>query len=84
MKEGYQRIVILTPPMQNSSTRLKRYQGITEAIKETEIELEEVFTEEVKDLFTSDPMIWEKIEPFCKDDKNSYLCLQRRSALWSY
>ncbi|QSR13786.1 LacI family DNA-binding transcriptional regulator [Lactococcus sp. LG606] len=71
VKEGYQRIVILTPPIQNSSTRLKRYEGITEAIKDTDIELEEVFTEEVKDLFTSDPMIWEKIEPFCKDDKKT-------------
>ncbi len=73
VKEGYQRIIILTPPMKNSSTRLKRYEGINEAIKDTDIELEEVFTEEVKDLFTSDPAIWEKIELFCKDDKKTVI-----------
>lgn len=71
VREGYQRIVILTPPMENSSTRLKRFEGITKAIKNTEVELEEVLTEEVKDLFSSDQRIWENIRPFCEDDKKT-------------
>ncbi|KZK06465.1 Transcriptional regulator RegR rpressor of hyaluronate and KDG utilization [Lactococcus cremoris] len=65
---GYQRIVVLTPPMLNSSTRLSRYEGIKQVIKGSKIEIEEIYTEEVQGVFSTSQKIWNNIRDFCEDD----------------
>lgn len=73
VEKGYQRIVILTPPMANSVTRLKRYEGIKQAIQNTEVEIEVVLTDEVQGVFSSNQTIWGNIRDFCEDDKKTVI-----------
>lgn len=66
IQKDYQRIIVISPPVTYSSTRIGRYEGLVEALKDTKVELKEIITPEAKDLDFSSQH-YSEIENLLKD-----------------
>lgn len=69
MEKKYERIIVVSPPIEVSSPRTKRYQGILEALKDsgTDIEVIILVASEVKDIVAEEPEIWGKLHTLLKE-----------------
>lgn len=67
IEKNYKRLIVLSPPVTFSSTRIKRYEGLMDAIKTQEIELKEFIAPEAKDLDVDNSQFWNEILPLTQD-----------------
>lgn len=66
IEKGYQRIIVVSPPVIHSTPRIARYEGLVDALKDTKIELKEIIAPEAKNLDSNDDH-WKEIKG-CLDD----------------
>ncbi|KST90532.1 Transcriptional regulator KdgR KDG operon repressor [Lactococcus lactis subsp. lactis] len=65
--KGYQRIIVVSPPLINSTPRIARYEGLIDAIRNTNVEIKEIIAPEAKNL-NSDLNHLKEITELLKDD----------------
>lgn len=67
IEKGYQRIIVLSPPVTHSTPRIARYEGLIEALKGTGITLKEIIAPEAKNLDIEDES-WKKVKECLNDE----------------
>lgn len=67
LEKDYQRVVVVTPPIDHASPRVNRYQGLKDALADTDVEIIPIITPEIKDIVAQDKEIWEQISPYIND-----------------
>lgn len=67
IEKGYQRIIVVSPPVIHSTPRIARYEGLIEAITNTDVEIKEIIAPEAKNLDVNDNY-WEAITEMLNDD----------------
>lgn len=60
VEKGYERIIVLSPPVTYSTVRIARYEGLLAALKNTNVEIVELLAPEAKDMGMNDP-IWQEL-----------------------
>jgi LacI family kdg operon repressor len=67
VEHGYRRVVVLSPPIDDSSVRTNRYRGLEAALSGSEIKIEKVITSEIKDIIADGDQLWENVGGFVGD-----------------
>jgi LacI family kdg operon repressor len=60
-EKGYQRVIVVTPPIKESSPRVNRYKGLLNAVSGSKIDIKVVETSEIRDVISQDKVIWEEV-----------------------
>lgn len=66
IEKGYERIIVVSPPIEASSPRTKRYQGMLNALKASKTEVTILVSSEVKDIVADDQEVWNTIKELLK------------------
>lgn len=67
IKKGYKRLIVISPPVTFSSTRISRYEGLADALKYQNIELFEFIAPEAKDIEEINNLFWDDILRLSQD-----------------
>lgn len=67
-QNNYKRVVVVSPPIKYASPRINRLKGILNELVDTDIEVKQIITTEIRDTVARDEKIWGQIREDIKDD----------------
>ncbi|MBB5887652.1 LacI family DNA-binding transcriptional regulator [Lactovum miscens] len=68
LEKDYQRIIVVSPPIKYASPRINRLKGLLNELVNTDIEVKQVITTEIKDVVARNEEIWEQLKVYIKGD----------------
>ncbi|MDR2976229.1 MAG: LacI family transcriptional regulator [Streptococcaceae bacterium] len=69
--KDYERVIVLTPPMSESSPRKNRYKGLLNALIGGNVEIISITTPEIREIIAKDEKIWAELRNLLQDKKRT-------------
>ncbi|MQW22997.1 LacI family DNA-binding transcriptional regulator [Lactococcus sp. dk322] len=68
LDKQYQRVIVVSPPIEYATPRVNRLKGMMNLLADSDIEVKQVITTEIRDIIARDDDLWEQLRDDIRDD----------------